>query len=140
MTCRAIVFFGLFDGVDLARMPLRRPLLEVNAVFRCKKHSSSAWREQLGMLTGSNHLVALGQVHGHWLFDDDVFAGLRGLARDGAMQVVRKSEYDQLEVLDVEQGPKIDVMPGNSPLVRKAVGRLACPHTRGCCRVCVTGL
>ena len=48
-------------------------------------------------------MVAFRQVHGHWLFDDDVFAGLCRLASDRAMQVIRKPEYDQIKFFDIEQ-------------------------------------
>ena len=59
-----------------------------------------------GPLAGGDHPVALGQVQGHRLLDDDVLARLGGQAGRLAVQVVGQAEHDQVDLGEVEQRRK----------------------------------
>ena len=58
----------------------------------------------MGTVAGGNHPVALGEVHRHWLFDDDVLAGFRGQACRFAVQVIREAEHHEIDLAEVQEG------------------------------------
>ena len=97
-----VVLFRLLDQMDFAERAFVDQLLEPHVLGREAKLLGIT-QHYAGPFAGGDHPVALGEVHRHRLFDDDVLAGFGGQACRLAVQVVGQAEHDQVDLAEVQE-------------------------------------
>ena len=115
------MFLGLLDEHRLPQCAAIQKLLEAN-IFRREAQLLGIHQLNLRLTAGRQHPVGISQVQAHRLFQHDMLAGGGGSDSHLAMEVVRSTDYDQIDFLHVQQAAIVSKMMGNAVLPGEGLG------------------
>jgi len=103
---RAIMFLRLLEQDRLTQRAAVQQLFESH-VFRREAQLLGVHQFHARLAAGCQHSVGFGQVQAHRFLQNDMLAGRGGIHGDPAVKVVRDTDHDHVNFIQLQQFPII---------------------------------